>query len=268
MATPQETMEAAHRYAQQQQNPGPRPERRPIDKNTATAITRPTPSLDPRIVSNVEGYNDATAPYVQHTFDAFKVCHDGIQSVCDARLTVAKNTAWSEERRLLEVSKLAEKKQTEATKAFDASRKRLEQGIAALDESLNKDIAQDANAGSVNSEIRAHMKGLKRDERQKLLDSAFETNDMLTLRAVLSGPGYLSGISEDERKLRINRFHRMTQKDLAQRADVMKRALELIDSHSGLLFEQFEKAIGGTGSWQKVTVARQRVKAAEDALTR
>jgi hypothetical protein len=243
-----------------------RPEYGLIDKDAGTAITMPSPSLDPRIISNIDGYNDETKGYVQPALDAFETCHNGIQHVCDARRKVAQNTAWSEERRLIEIAKLADARQMAAAKAFDGARKRLEQGITALDESLNRPLTQDANAGSINGEVREHLKNLSREERQRLLDGASQTQDLLTLRAVLSGPGYLSGISEDERKLRVNAFHRMTQPQIAQRADVMRKALELIDTRAGLLFEQFERAMGGTGSRAKVAQARQRHLAAEDAL--
>lgn len=253
-------IDAAHR------RPQDRPKRDVIDKNSGTAIFRPSPSLNPLIISNIDGYNDETKGYVQAAFDAFDTCHKGIQHVCDARQQVEKNTAWSSERRLLEVAKLAEKHQTSAAKGFDEARNRLERGIAALDESLNKGITQDANAGTINGEIRDHIKGLKRDERQKLLDEAVRTNDVLTLRAVLSGPGYLSGISEDERKLRINMLNRISNPTIAQRLDVMRKALEFVDSNAGLLLDQFECALGGKGSWAKVQQARQRQVAAEDAL--
>ena len=251
-------IDAAHR------DPGSRPNLRRSD--TGPALTTPTPSLDPRIVSNIKGYGDATKGYVQPAFDAFEKAYKGIRDVIDARKHVGQNTAWSPERRLLEIATLAENRQLAATKAFDSARTRLESGLAALDESLNKELTEDSNAGAVNGEIRQHIEKLTHPARQKLLDEAFKARDARTIRAVLSAPSYLTGISDDERKLRTRQFHRMTQPDVAQRADVMRKAVELIDRNAGLLFEQYEAALGGLGSWRKVQEARDRDKAARDAL--
>lgn len=170
----------------------------------------------------------------------------------------------STEQKILKIAEYASQRQDAATRAMDSALKTLEQGLKALDESLNKDIQQVENAGSINGEIREHMKGLKPTERLELLNSAFEMKDLLTLRAVLSGPALLSGITEDERKLRVQMFWRLTQPELAQRADVMRAARDHVLSKGPLILTQIESAMGW--KWSKVQQAKERAKKVADAL--
>jgi len=228
--------------------------------NAPKPLSAPTPSLDPGNIDHIA--DEQTAPYVSVARDALKVAHEGIQSVIDARRTVATNTAWSDDAKLLRVAELADTRQERATKAIDSAVTRLTQGITALETSLNAPLTQDSNAGPINSEIRAHMKALSSAERSKLLDAA----DQTTIRAVLSAPGYLSGISEEERALRVNAFHRATQPEVAKRADVMKKALSILETNGPLVLTQIEQAIGGAGAWHKVSRARAMVKKSEEAL--
>lgn len=228
--------------------------------NAPEPLSLPTPSLDPGVIDHIA--DEATAGYVAPARDALRVAHEGIAAVIAARRTVNENNAWSKERRLLKIAEFADKKQEAATKAIDSATKRLEQGVTALETSLNAPLTQDANAGSINGEIRTHMKGLSHEERSKLLDTA----DPTTLRAVLSGPGYLSGISEDERALRINAFHRSTQPEVARRADHMRKALTILETNGPLIFKQIEEAIDGKDAWHRVSKARAMVKRSEEAL--
>jgi hypothetical protein len=229
-------------------------------------LMAPTPSLHPACIRAIKGFDDTTAGYVAPAMEAFETAHAGTQSIIDARAKVMLNDAWSPERKLLELAGLAEKQQLRATKSFDAARTRLIQGRTALEESLSKPLTQDANAGTINSEIRVHMKSLKTEDRHKLLDEATKAQDATTLRAVLSAPSYLTGISEDERALRISMYNRMTQPAIAQRVDVMRKAVELIENRGPMILTQVEAALGGKGSWHKIAAARTRQRAAEDAV--
>lgn len=60
---------------------------------------------------------------------------------------------------------------------------------------------------SIASEIRAHVKNMNTDERLQFLSHAHETGDIESLRSILGAPGFLSGISENERQIRTRMLH-------------------------------------------------------------
>lgn len=264
MSTAQDVMDAAYRA---QQDAGPRPQRAPIDASTGTVINTPSPTLHSAIIRHIDGFNEATAPYLKPGEEAFDTARDAVQKVIDARKAVAQNSAWHPDKQLLEIADLALRMRAKSLKAFDSARNRMLQGLKALDESLNAPLREDANVSStINTEVREHLKNLKSGERTKLLDQAMKDGDQVTLRACLSAPGYLSGLSETERKLRVHAYHVMSQPEVAQRASAMRRAVELIETNGPLVMPQIELALGGKGSWQKVEQARKRDTAARNAL--
>lgn len=51
------------------------------------------------------------------------------------------------------------------------------------------------------SEVRGHLAGLPDADRLKLLEERVEAGDLETVAAALSGPAFLSGLTEDQRKI-------------------------------------------------------------------
>lgn len=234
--------------------------------NREPALTHPTPSLDARNISSIPDYDETTSGYVAAAYDAFDLSYRSIQQVIDARNKVNENTAWSEDARLLKIADFASAKQEAATRAMDSAHSRLASGIKSLEESLDKPLEQQAGVGTVNEEIRRHLKGLSSKERGELLADALREKDGKTIIAVAGAPHYLSGISKERRALLTREWNELTQPEVVKRLGVMKRALELVDRNGPLILGQIERALGGKDVWLRIQRAKQRDKAASDAL--
>jgi hypothetical protein len=227
-------------------------------------MSRPTPGLDPGNIKTIDGFEEHGG-YVQAALTAFDTAFKGIQSVIDARQKVARNASWTPDRQLIEVAALAEKRQDAALKAMDSAIKTLTQGIKSLDESLSKPL-QAGTDNSISAEIRAHAKALSNEDRRALIINAMDKGDTKTLNAVLGAPAYLSGLDEVMQAHFTHEWNTKQTPEIAKRVDVMRRALELVNARGPLVLTQIEEAMGGRGSWAKVSAARLRDKEARAAL--
>jgi hypothetical protein len=242
-----------------------RPQFGGLRDNHEPALTHPTPSLDPRNISAIDNY-DAASGYVSAAFDAFTTAHANIQAVIDARKMVNENTAWTEDQRLLRIADFAGAKQDAATRAMDSAHSRLASGIKSLEESLDKPLEQQAGVGTVNEEIRRHVKSLSDTERSELLTNALREQDAKTIVAVAGAPSYLSGLSKERHLVLTRQWNELTQPEVVKRLGVMKRALELVDRNGPLVLTQIGQALGGKDAWQRIQRAKARDKAANAAL--
>lgn len=162
------------------------------------------------------------------------------------------------------VAEYAEKHQTAITKKFDSAVSNLTKGIESMEVMLNDPIKANAERSSIASEIRAHVKNMSVDQRLQFLSHAHQNGDIESLRAVLGAPGYLSGISEEERQVRTRMLHEKQSPETASRLKVMRAALDMLERRSGLVLTAVEKAIGG--SWSKVQQLRKGQSVADKAL--
>lgn len=226
--------------------------------------TTVTPSLHPSNIEAIEGYNADTKGYVNPALEAMSVAYEGLAKIHQAKVAAAKNQAWNENQQVLIVAEFAEKHQNAITRKFDAALSSLTKGIEAMEATLNDPIKANAERSSIASEIRAHVKNMTTDERLQFLSHAHETGDIESLRAVLGAPGFLSGISENERQVRTRMLHEKQSPETSSRLKVMRAALDLLERRSGLVLTEVEKAVGG--SWSKVQHLRATQGQAEKAL--
>jgi hypothetical protein len=221
-----------------------------------------TPSLHPKNISAISGYNDDIAPHLATAVEALDTAYQGIDAVHKARQGAASNPTINDAGRLLVVADFAEKHQLSITRKFDFSMSVLKKNIDALETMLSTPLLQNSRADGVTAEIRAHVKGLSVEERHKFLNDALENGDKQTLGSVLGAPAYLSGISHEEQLVRTRMYHRSNAPDAVQRLEATKAAYEMLGRVGGLVHTEIEKAMGA--SWSKVNnvrTAKQRAEA-------
>jgi hypothetical protein len=148
---------------------------------------------------------------------------------------------------------------------MDSAVKTLMQGIKSLDESLSKPLQAGAD-NTISAEIRAHAKALSSEDRRALIINAMDKGDTKTLNAILGAPFYLSALDEGMQAHFTREWNIKQTPEIAKRVDVMRRALELVTTRGPLVITQIEEALGGRGSWAKVSAARLRDKEARAAL--
>jgi len=225
--------------------------------------TRVTPSLHPEHVRQIDGYNDATAPYLAATDTAFSTAYEGIRAVHDARDVVNKNSSWNEEQCIVQVSKFAEKKLDQITRTLDKARGDLLKNIEQVEKELSAPV--EAKAGSaLSAEIRAHVKAMVQTERHEFLMQAINGKDVVTASALLAAPHYLSGVTAEMQSVYLRQFRGVMAPELAHRLKAMQGAVAMIEERGGLVLGEMAKAVGAPA--HRATALRKAQAAATSAL--
>ena len=68
-----------------------------------------TPSLHPQNITSIDGYDDTTAGYVESAKAALELAYKSLGAVHSARAKVNANSAWSKEKKILELAEFGEK---------------------------------------------------------------------------------------------------------------------------------------------------------------
>lgn len=230
----------------------------------ATAI--PTPSLDPRCIVAIEGYVEHEA-LLGPVMRAFEVAHQGISDVFAAREAAASNPEWTPATQTIKTAEYADKVQTRATKAWDSASNNLAKTIASYEIELSKPLEtsnQTVTTVALAGEIRAHVKSMDHSDRQKFMREAFNSGDVRTLQAILSGPSFLSGFDLTSHEHFTRRFHEMQNPTMVSRLTVAKKAQELLDQRGPLIWREVTRAIGS--DWTKINKIKSASNAAHAAL--
>lgn len=205
--------------------------------------TRVTPSLHPDNVKEIDGYDEQTAPVLAPTMTAFDTAYQAIGSVHDAREAAKTNPTWNEAQVVIETDNLARRKMDHVTRTFDAVHSNLAKGIAHIEAELTAPVKAKA-AAQVAGEIRSFMRTMDTGERHEFIRKAVEKGDADTVSSALGAPSYLSGLTDEFQALYTRMWHEKTAPEMAKRLKVMQGARDMIQSRAGLVFGEFEKAVG------------------------
>lgn len=228
--------------------------------------TRITPSLHVGNVHAIEGYDESTGPYVASCATALDTAYQGLAAIHDAKAAAEKNPTLTPEGRLLMVSKFADKKMDLMTRAFDIAMSNLSKGINDLSSMLSAPLTQAANAPVVSGEVRAHCKAMSAEQRGVFLAELRASRDYTSLSAILGAPGFLSNLSDEMREVHVRLYHEARHPAEAKRLKVMQAAKDILDSRSGLIFSEIEKAVGAPRA--KVNHLRDVTRRAEEAFAK
>lgn len=213
---------------------------------TVPVNSRVTPALDPETYLSVEGVNDSTRGYVD---DVISFCNDAYATLGKlhaAKDLVDSNPAWTAEQKVLMMNAETTKQKDRLAKRLDRTMRDIEARIAGVDAELLKPVQQ-AAAGPLAAEVRAHAKSLTSAERSKLIREALEADDEATLQAVLGAQPFLSGLNNVDRDHFIGLYHAKKQPHLVERRDVMVRVRDLLNNSgaNGAAFHRaFEHVVG------------------------
>lgn len=226
--------------------------------------TRVSPSLHPRNVQEVEGYDSETASIFDLTYAAFDEAYNGVAAVHDARAKAAANDVWTEAQQILETSDYAAKHIDRIARKFDLASSNLKSVIAGLERDLSEPI--DASSyGVIAGEIRAHVKAMDQGERMGFVMKLIKDGDKRSAQAILGGPAFLSGLDTEIQMTLTKMFHAHHEPLKAKRLKAANGALELLQKRGGLLFTQMEKAVGASPA--KIANIRAKKAAAAAAFT-
>jgi hypothetical protein len=210
--------------------------------------TRVSPALDPETYRAVEGYNDDTRVFVDVVVNAFAEIYQAARQAYDAREAADNNPGWTEEQRILNVSRGVEVAKQRALKRLSLAERDLRANIEHTERELSKPLTERAGMGTLNGEVRAYVAKLNRPERSKFMGEALERGDGPTLEAVLGAQPFLSGLTKVDHDHFTRMYHEKQNPSLVRRLDVMNRVLEKLERNAPVVQLQFEKAIGAKPS--------------------
>ena len=226
--------------------------------------SRISPAMDPYNVRNLEEYDDETAPVLGHVENAFRRAYEALRDVHNARDAARMNPTWTEGQQVIHTDALARKHLDKITRTFDRANDDLKNGIAHIEAELRSPVVTKASL-QIAQEIRAHCKTLpKGSDRLEFLNKLLKDGDSLSLSAVLGGPAFLSGLTNDQVELYTWEFHTQAEPAKAKRLSAMRSALALLHRNAPLVFKEMNKAIGCPP--QKLRALKTANTAAEKAM--
>lgn len=205
--------------------------------------TRVSISLDPDVYRSIEGY-EQHAQFVGCVVNAINDAHVTLGKVHDARKLADSNGAWNEDQKVLNVGRTANEHKLRILKKIDLAERDLAANIAHTEKLLSEPLTEQAGVGSLNAEVRAHVKVMKRPEREAFIREAMKADDELTLAALLGAPCYLSGLTQIDQDHFLRQYHEKRNPHLVARIDTMQRFREKLDGIGPIIHKQFEKAVG------------------------
>lgn len=205
--------------------------------------TRVSPALDPETYRSIDGYEDH-AQFVGGVVNAMTDAYHVLGRLHDARDLWASNPAVTKEGAVVIVAKEGDKQKLRLLKRLDLASADLEANIRHTDNQLMEPLTERAGLGTLNGEVRAHVKALKRGEREAFMREALERDDVPTLEAILGGQAFLSGLTQLDQDHYLRLYHQKKRPDLVRRLDVMKLFRDRLGGIGPIVHAQFAKAIG------------------------
>lgn len=238
-----------------------------LERPTAPAVeidTAVSPSLHPQNLLSLPDYGEDTAPAISVAVDAMRALYDGLSDVHRAREAAEKDPTLTPAARLLKVASFAEQHQNAITRKFDKAHSTMTTAIDALNKSLSEPLKLRGERPGIANEVRQYVKALTTAQREAWFTERQRAGDMESLEIVLGAPGYLSGLSDDERVVRTKFLHRLRHPVEARRLDIMTKALDMIHTRGPLLWKEMERAVGASPA--KVQRLREAKNSAEAAF--
>jgi hypothetical protein len=258
---------------------GHRPPGRPVvaSQEDAGKIPHgPSPSFDPRYIESIDGYDDTTKGYVESARSAFEVGQKNLSDLWEAMRNVSQSTAWSTDRKLIELAGAARRVQDRMLKAFQGASDTLNKAIAHLDSELSKPL----DTGTVNTQQAGELRTMLRKEmtekeRAEFINTAIENNEARVIHPVLGAVPALSGLHPTLHAHYVRLYREKTAPELVRRLGVMRTALSRVDQVGPATFGEVETVLHQIefdntgpekGVWDRIGKIEARYKAAKVAL--
>jgi hypothetical protein len=263
-------LEAARAYAAAPQNgpapvdqyTGPRKSPNLVPQVWSAAKYTPTPSLDERMITSVENF-DENDPALAQARNAFSLATEQLKKLSDARDPLSRDTSKTPEQKLLLMATHAEKAQDRCAKAFDSALKTLTALAKHVEDSLTAPLEQTTHS-ALCQEIRQFVRGLPKDERDVFVNAAVKRGDTQVMNAILGAPSYLSGIADERKAMWVREYRSKADPIAVLRLAVYRAAIERVSEKAPLMHDEFQKAMGGR--WSDVRRLRGQTEASDKAL--
>lgn len=224
------------------------------------------PDLDPGVIAHIAGDDPVIRTMLSGAEAAFRTAHEGLTHIDECWKRVDKDPTLTEKRKVLDVANYASKKQDAMTKAWDKAHADLAASTAEAERDLSAPI--DSNGmGPLGQEIRQYARSLPKGELLKFINSAIQSKDTMTVRAMLGvQQTYLAGLLPAERTALTHQWNAANAPDLLKRVEAGRKALGLLEARGPLILTYVQKAF--RSDWKTVKKLRDATEATASALAR
>lgn len=203
----------------------------------------PSPTLNPAMCEQLDGYEEFQAdlsPLRSCLNNAFT----GLANIATACEKLRGDPTVTPAAAVATLVGEAERKHNHIIETFSKTEARLRTAESALEKSLQAPVVQNAGLGTVNSEIREHVKKLDAGKRHKLIEEAFAKRDESTLVALLGCPPFLCGLDDAAHALYLRRLHEMRSPEATRRLKSLRAGIALLERAVPIAMNSVEKALG------------------------
>lgn len=173
---------------------------------------------------------DAVVAQLAAAHDGVRTSFDELQQTCRVQ-----DPSMTEHAHFLDLRDRADKRLKSEAERVKSARIPAERTIEGIDNDIRSrlEIAE----GPRSNEIRSHFKAMKNGDALSLALKAIETGDKETMAAILGGPAYLSGLSDEQQNTLRNQMALKFAGDLVTRRNVIEKGLAINDrAFNELLF--------------------------------
>jgi hypothetical protein len=206
-------------------------------------LTHPSPTLDPRVITGLPGYDDGTKNYVATSVAALEGLQKAMAMVIEARQAAGTDPELNDGGQALKVAEFAYPTFEAATRKVDAAYTTMQQQIELLRAHLRQPVTTGATSPFA-AETRRLLQSMSDEGRIKFLNEAIARQDKVGLSAVLGAPYYLSGITAGVQESFTQRFNEMSDPTASKRLAFFEQVVEHVGRAGQVFNAARENAIG------------------------
>lgn len=205
--------------------------------------TRISLELNPGILPAMDIYDDDTAPVLGQAERAIGGAFNALCAIHDAKAAAETDPTMTPEGRLLAVDDYAAQRITPVLKAWDEATNALENNIASYTRDMHAPVVAKASQ-MISGEVRSYFKSLPQGERVEAMRAAIDRGDEVSVSAVLGGPSYLSGLTDEMQQQFLIQWNERANPLQAKRLRAMTTALDMLNKRGGLVHKGRIDAVG------------------------
>jgi len=228
-------------------------------------------SFRPEVISNIKDYDDETKVATCGAYQLFLDSYKNASKVWNLKESLRDNPSMTVQDKTLHVADNAAKHFDTAVGRFNSCTTDLKNSIAHFEKTLSEplsDVTANVSQAIRMSDICKHVANLSTKDRNTFLNDAIQRNDQLSLRAVLGGPSFLSGLKPEEMKHYTNLYRKTANPLTSAQLNVATECLRLVENRAGMLTDFFEGAMGTSlRDVQKIRAAKALADKALKAAT-
>ncbi|MFL6600178.1 MAG: hypothetical protein ACJ8R9_02510 [Steroidobacteraceae bacterium] len=222
----------------------------------------PSPSFSEENVKTIQGYEEF-AGYLQPALNALGTARTGLEAIDAAHLALRKDTSKTPEQKLLLVSGQAVKKYDQMNGTLTKAVENLQSACLHIEKELDAPIVSAAQSAT-NNELRAVIRGMKPEERSKVIIKAISDGDDTVINAVLGVHPLIVGISPEMQKIWSRQVHEKREPEKVKRLNATREAIKMVERVIPLIHAEVERAQRGT--FRKVAQLQGQFDASAKAL--